>query len=91
MLIRRPKVEIDTVIYEISEFHKIENIPAPISIESQFGSYKSGAEIKDNKIVYNRYFELKKGKYPPAAYAEFLEFLEKISTADGAQCSLIRK
>jgi hypothetical protein len=89
--IRRPKVEIDTVVYELSEFYKIESVPAPIAIESQFGSYRANSNVKDSKIVYDRYFELKSGKYPPSSYAEFLEFLEKVSAADRAQCSLIRK
>jgi hypothetical protein len=89
--IRRPFVEIDTVVYNISDFLKVENIPNPVSIESKFGKYSAKTEIVESKIVYSRYFEIRKGKYPPVAYSEFLEFLEKVSTADGSQCSLIKK
>jgi len=88
--IRRPYTEVDTVIYELPFLYKIESIPNPINIKSQFGNYTAQAELNSNKLVYIRTLKINKGKYPPAAYTDFLDFLEKVLTADNIKCSLIK-
>jgi hypothetical protein len=81
---------VDTVIYELPFLYKIESIPNPINIKSQFGNYTAQAELNSNKLVYIRTLKINKGKYPPAAYTDFLDFLEKVLTADNIKCSLIK-
>jgi hypothetical protein len=88
VIIRRPYIERDTVIYELPANSKVEVLPNPIEIATQFGTYKAKAEIINNKLVYTRFFQMNKGKYPPTAYADLLDFYEKISNADRVQCSL---
>jgi hypothetical protein len=88
--VRRPYTEIDTVIYDLPFLYKVESLPNPVNIESQFGKYHARAELNSKKLIYIRTLQINKGKYPPAAYTDFLDFLEKISTADNLKCSLIK-
>jgi hypothetical protein len=89
VLIRRAFTEIDTVIYELPLGMKAESLPGAMEVSTKFGIYKSKSEVIDGKIIYIRVFQLKKGKYPPEAYSELLEFLEKVASADNVKCSLI--
>jgi hypothetical protein len=91
VLIRRPFTEIDTVVYELPPNCEVEVLPAPVEIKTQFGTYTSKAEKVEGKLKYVRYYRLNKGKYPPTAYVDLLDFFEKISTADRLQCSLLVK
>jgi hypothetical protein len=91
VLLRRTYTDIDTVIYELPYDYKVDQLPQAVELKTKFGTYNSKAELKDDKIVYTRYFERNKGKFPPEAYAELLEFYEKIASADGLQCCLIKK
>jgi hypothetical protein len=86
--VRRAYTEVDTVIYELASGMKIEVLPPTTEIKTQFGTYNAKAEVVDKKLVYTRIFVMNKGKYPPTAYPDLLDFFEKISTADRAQCSL---
>lgn len=85
---RRAFTEVDTVIYEFVSGMKIEVLPPPSEIKTQFGTYNAKTQMVGNKLVYTRVFIMNKGKYPPTAYQELLDFLEKISNADRVQCSL---
>lgn len=89
VFIKRPSLEVDTVIYEFPDNLKVERLPLPVKVESQFGAYNAHSELKGTQLIYIRTLQINKGKFPPTAYADFIDFFEKINTADGIQCSLI--
>lgn len=90
VVVKRPSMEVDTVIYELPVNYKVESLPKPADITSQFGEYHSYATAKERQVIYVRNFTINKGQYPASAYNDFIEFFEKVSTADGIQCSLIK-
>jgi len=59
-----------------------------VEIKNEFGNFSATSTQKGNSITYIRHFELTKGVFPATAYADYREFLEKISTADEAVASL---
>lgn len=91
VLIRRPFMDIDTIIYHLPITLKPESLPNPVTIKTQFGEYRAKVEFKDNKLYYSRVFQLNKGKYPASAYAGFVDFYDKIAFADNMKCALIIK
>lgn len=88
--IRRPSVEMDTIIYELPSTLKPETLPKPVSIKNQFGEYRVKVEYLDNKLYYTRMLQLNKGQYPPTDYAGFVDFFDNISMTDNMQCALIK-
>jgi hypothetical protein len=90
VLVKRPSMEVDSVIYELPVNYKVENLPKPTDITAQFGEYHAKVEAKERQVIYIRTFTINKGKYPASAYNDFIEFFEKVSIADGTQCSLIK-
>jgi len=90
MCIRRPYMENDTVVYQLPKEYQVTELPEQSEIISKFGKYTASSTFKGNLISYIRHFELIKGIFPPEAYSEFRDFLEQISTADGAVASLKR-
>ncbi|MCU4166594.1 DUF3857 domain-containing protein [Carboxylicivirga caseinilyticus] len=84
LFIARNYSEKDSIKYILNEDVIIEAVPDPVEIESIFGLYNSKTEIKDNTVVYNRYFVINKGTYPKEKYNEFREFLEKVAKADAS-------
>jgi hypothetical protein len=90
VMIWRPYVDIDTIIYQLPESLKPESIPNSVNIKNQFGEYHASAEFKDRQLYYIRSFQLNKGRYPASSYADFIDFLDKVSVADNAKCALIK-
>jgi len=91
MCIRRPYMENDTVFYQLPKEFEVTELPAKSDISGKFGKYLASASIKGNEICYIRHLELFNGVFPPEAYSEFRDFLEEISTADGAVASMKKR
>lgn len=88
LCIRRPYMENDTVVYKMPNGYKVTELPEKTEITGKFGSYTAKTALQGSSIIYIRHFELFKGVFPPEAYSEFRDYLEQISTADGAVASL---
>lgn len=91
IFVKRPSSEIDTIVYELPASLKPEQLPSPISIKSQFGEYKAQIEYANNQLKYIRYFQLNKGKYPASEYTNFVDYFDKIASADAIKCVLVKK
>ena len=88
IIIRRSYKDIDTIIYILPDEYKIEQVPAPVSINSPYGYYEAKAKNYNNKIIYTRLLSIKKGNYPAGSYNNFLNFFEKINITDDMKCLL---
>jgi transglutaminase-like putative cysteine protease len=89
--IRRNKVENDTVTYQIPDGFRVEAMPAPAEIKTDFGHYRCNAVLKDRSIQLVRQLQIYKTNAMPARYNEFRDFLEKVAALDNAKCVLIKE
>ncbi len=87
--IKRPSMENDTIIYELSSGLKPEFLPKPVVIKTQFGSYESKVERTNNQLCYTRVLRLYKGVYHASEYSAFVDFYDQITAADEMKCTLI--
>lgn len=62
--IRRSYSEVDTIVYNLPESFGISSLPEPETLETDFASYHYKIEQQGNKLMYTRYFELKKENIP---------------------------
>lgn len=83
--------DVDTVMIEIPEGYAPESLPAPVSIKSKFGTYKSEIKIVDRQLMYTRVNEKFAGRFPASDYAEMVTYFNSINKADFAQAVLKKK
>jgi transglutaminase-like putative cysteine protease len=90
IIIRRSKVEIDTIFYRIPYKYVLESIPEEISELNEFGKYYSKVELSDQNIMYIRQYEINKGTYPKEKYNELIEFYQRILQHDKVKVLLVK-
>ncbi len=70
----------DTYTITIPDGYSITDLPAPKTIENQFGVYTMSVEKKDNStLIYTRSMLLNKGLYPKEMYKDYRTFWKKIN------------
>ncbi|TDO24129.1 DUF3857 domain-containing transglutaminase family protein [Pedobacter duraquae] len=72
----------DELTFALPENLKIEYQPQNINMETVFGDYHALITFKDHTLIYKRILTGKTGKFPPKAYAEFADFINKAYIAD---------
>ena len=83
-----PYCDIDSIQYTLPENMKIENLPKLVNLESEFGKYTTKIEVKDNKVIYIRRYEMFKGRFPAEKYEAIRKFYKSIVRADKAKLIL---
>ena len=82
--------DIDTIVYEIPKTFKIENVSENVEINSIFGRYSTSIIKKDGKLIYTRYFIIKRGIYDESKYEELRDFYRQIERYDRDKVVLIQ-
>lgn len=77
--IRRSRIIVDTVIFNVPENFKIEYLIENTEIKNDFGQYKVEVNRSESKIELIRRITFNKGIYRSDIYEEFREFFIKIS------------
>lgn len=83
--------DIDTAVIEIPVGYTVENMPAPVKIESKFGRYSAFVDVKTDKIIYYRSIEKFSGQFPPSDYNELVKFYDQLYKADRSRVVLVKK
>lgn len=91
IIINRSSIDYDTLTYIIPANYKFESVPVGKSISSDFGDYSYSITIDGNKLVYIRKFVIKQGRYKPAEYKNFYDYVFSISKADNIKVILSKK
>ena len=79
----------DEIVLTIPAGQKVEELPAPASIDSPYGMYRLDAKIVDNTVVLTRRVTLNRVEIPVEDYAKIRQFLSAVARAD--RCSVILK
>ncbi|MFA5973558.1 MAG: DUF3857 domain-containing protein [Lentimicrobiaceae bacterium] len=88
--IKWPVYEIDTITYEFPQGYTLENVPAKVSLQSDFGEYTTEVTKSGSALQYVRTFKVYKAEHPVDRYDEIVTFFEKIVTADENKVMLTR-
>lgn len=81
----------DSVSYVLPDGYKVEGLPNPGDVKSEFGEYHCFAKIVDGKIVFERHIILNKGHYPKEKYNDFVDFIESTNRYETAKAVLIEE
>ncbi|NLR62953.1 DUF3857 domain-containing protein [Chitinophaga varians] len=82
---------VDSVSITVPEGYKAEAMPAPVALQTKFGSYSATAAMKGNTITYIRKLQRKAGIFPAAEYNEFAKFYTAIYRADRNRMVLVKE
>ncbi len=85
-------IDLDSVSYQLPPGYAVEAAPAPVKVETPFGSFYASADFKsEGRLEYVRRLELRENKLPAEQYEAYRKFVAEIVKADGMQVVLVRK
>jgi len=77
-----PVYETDTVTYQLSENHLLDNLPEPVSMKCPFGEYTSVFTMTGNQLIGVKTFFVRDGTYEPDAYRILYDFIQKVTESE---------
>lgn len=69
---------------------KVEELPEPVDMDSEFASYKSKTELQGNELHYQREFSVKSLEIPTDKYGDFRKFESRVANDENAPAMLLR-
>jgi transglutaminase-like putative cysteine protease len=80
----------DTVKITVPAGYMPESVPAPVNLQSDFGTFSCNTTITGNVVTYIRNISIKEGLYPAASYPKLETFYGAINKADRARVVLVK-
>ena len=90
LLVSRASSEYDTLAYTLPSGYKVESLPQGKKFQSEFGEYSFTVSANGNKVIYTREFVIKEGRYSPADYNKFYDFILNVSKCDNSKLMLTK-
>jgi transglutaminase-like putative cysteine protease len=81
----------ETVVFTLPAGFAVDELPEPISLETQFGQYKTSYEAKEGKLYFSRSMTMRRSTIAPDKYNSVKDFFAKMLEADQSAVVLIRK
>lgn len=83
--------DVDSVSIELPEGYVLEALPAPVSLKTEFGLFKSEVKLEGHKLLYRREREQYAGRFKPQQSAAIAQFYAAMHKADHARVVLVKK
>jgi transglutaminase-like putative cysteine protease len=90
IVFRMPFYDSDTIRFNIPQNYLLDFLPKDQKFTSVFGEYISSVRYSDSTITYSRNLWIKKGKYTPEKYDEFVDFFISICKSDDCKAILVK-
>jgi len=84
-------LDTDTISYRLPNGFVIEAAPAPVAVETAFGSYQSATMPRDGALEFTRRLEMRASRLPATQYEAYRQFIADVVKADHAQIVLVRQ
>lgn len=81
----------ETVVYTLPAGFTVDEVPAPVNLDTKFGTYATKVETKEGKLVVTRSITMNRSIITADKYAGVKEFFTKMLDAEQAPVVLIRK
>jgi hypothetical protein len=80
----------ETVRIELPKEFKVDELPPPIQVSSEFGKIEASWKAESGTLIYRRTLEINAQTVPVARYGELRKFLDVVMTAEEAPVVLMR-
>lgn len=81
----------ETAKFQLPAGFDVDEVPDPVKLEADFGSYVTSYEVKNGELVFKRTFSTRAMTIPAARYGVVRDFFERIRQAEQAPVVLARK
>lgn len=81
----------ETVVFQLPAGFAVDEVPSPVTLDTNFGKYSTKYEAKDGKLFFTRSITMNRGIVTPDKYAGVKDFFAKILDAEQSPVVLIRK
>ncbi|HZT60954.1 MAG TPA: DUF3857 and transglutaminase domain-containing protein [Pyrinomonadaceae bacterium] len=81
----------ETVRFKLPEGFDVDEMPDPVRIKSDFGTYTASYEVKDGQLVFTRSLVQNAATIPVERYADVRNFFGRIRASEDAPVVLARK
>jgi hypothetical protein len=88
--ITRGYTEEDEVTYTIPADYRLEKKVLNEKLDKPFGNFSANMELKGDKLIYKRKFQLVEGTYDKDVYQDVLDFFQAVVDADEYNVVLIK-
>jgi hypothetical protein len=89
--IKNGYTQIDTIRYQLDQFHILEKDLNTLEFNSKYGEYFRDLQKEGEEIIYIRKFKIEDGEYPSTEYEKFKDFVHKVRSADQEKFVLLNK
>jgi transglutaminase-like putative cysteine protease len=90
-IVLRANAYSETVKVRLPAGFAVDEVPDSVKLETEFGSYVTSYEVKNEELVFKRQLSLKASTIPVAQYGVVRKFYEAIRAADNAPVVLAKK
>src|SRR4030095_16956436 len=90
-IVLRANAYSETVKVRLPAGFAVDEVPDSVKLETEFGSYVTSYEVKNDELVFKRQLSLKASTIPVAQYGVVRKFYEAIRAADNAPVVLAKK
>jgi hypothetical protein len=84
------RAQIEDYTVHFPEGYKVEDLPDPVAIDTDFASYTSKTEVVGNSLHYTREYRLKAMELPASRYGELTKFVGRVANDEHNQ-AILRK
>jgi len=88
IFIRRDRMYMDTVRFTLPGNVEVAEMPAPVTLESDFGTYSSKVIREGEDLLFVREIRIFSGCHPPGRYQEYYDYYKELVRTDGQQVML---
>lgn len=81
----------ETVKFQLPAGFEVDELPEPVKLEAEFGTYVTSYEVKNGELVFKRDFSQRASTIPAARYELVRSFFERVREAEQAPVVLARK
>ncbi|MFD0794474.1 DUF3857 domain-containing protein [Mucilaginibacter litoreus] len=88
--INRGYTDDDEIIYDLPAGYHPDMEQLNVNLNTTFGKYQANTFLVNGKLIYKRHIELWDGTYKPEAYAEVVNFYQKVADTDNYNVTLVK-
>ena len=86
---KRGAVSRSLIRIHIPEGYKVESLPAPVSLDAEWGSFTAAVRVEGDEVTVLHEFHSKSFREPPEEYDSFRTFVRALNKAYGGRIVLI--
>ena len=90
-VVLKSKALSETVRFKLPEGFDVDELPDPVKLSSEFGTYTASYEVRDGQLVFTRSLVQRAATIPVEKYADVRTFFGRVRASEEAPVVLARK